>query len=73
MLETILDFRWAHGMSVSTARVFFLGFFALVALFGASFSRAYVYRGAEDEARWRDLRIWVIGIMAIPAVIYLTL
>lgn len=73
MLETVLDFRWAQGMPVSTARLFFLGFFALIALFGLSLPRAYIYRGAEDEARWRDLRIWVLGIMAIPTVIYVAL
>jgi hypothetical protein len=72
-LVWLLDFRWAHGLSTSTARVFFLVFFALVTLFGVHFRREYVYRGAEDQARWRDLRLWVVVIMAIQTVIYLIL
>lgn len=72
-LVWVLDFRWAHGLPTSTARVFFLVFFALVTLFGVHFSRAYVYQGAEDQARWRDLRIWVVVIMAIQTGIYLVL
>lgn len=70
-LIEILDFRWANGLSIGVARAFFLAFFAAIVVFGWSFGREYVYRGAEDQARWRDLRLWVIGIMAIPAVIYL--
>lgn len=73
MIDTILGFHWADGLSIGWARAFFLAFFAAIVVFGLSFSRAYIYRGAPDEARWRDLRLWVIAIMAIPTVLYLVL
>ena len=71
MVEYILDFRWAHDLSMTTARVFFFVFFILITVFGLSVTKEYVFRGAADEARWRDLRLWVIVIMSIQMSLYL--
>jgi len=71
MVEYILDFRWAHDLSLSTARLFFMAFFVLITVFGLSMSREYVFRGAEDRALWRDLRLWVIVIMTVQFSLYL--
>ena len=72
-LAWLLDFRWAHGLPGWAPRVFYFSFFALVVLFGLQFRRDYVLRGAPDEARWRDLRLWVVFVMAIPTVLYAAL
>jgi hypothetical protein len=70
-LRYVLDFQWTHGMPMGTARALFMVFFLVVALFGVLQSRRYVYAGAESQARWRDLRLWVVVIMALQAGIYL--
>jgi hypothetical protein len=67
----ILGFHWADDLPIGVARGFFLGFFALIILYGLSFPRAYIFRGAPDAAGWRDLRLWVLAVMAIPTVLYL--
>jgi hypothetical protein len=72
-MDEILGFHWADHLSIGVARAFFLGFFALIVVFGLAFPRAYIFSGAPDQARWRDLRLWVIAIMAIPTVLYLVL
>ena len=71
MIEYLLDFQWAHGLSLGSARLLFMVFFVLITLFGLAVKKEYVFRGAEDRARWRDLRLWVAVIMAIQIGLYL--
>ncbi len=70
-LSFVLDFQWTHALPPGTARLAFMLFFAAVTLAGVLMTREHVYRGAEDRARWRDLRLWVAGIMALQVGIYL--
>ena len=69
----ILGFHWADGSSTAVARACFLAFFAVLVAGAFAIPRAYIYAGAPDQARWRDLRLWVAAIMAIPTFIYLVL
>ena len=71
MIKYLLDFQWAAGLSDGTVRALFVAFFALTLVFVLLQKREYVYRDAPDQARWRDLRIWAVGILAIQTVIYL--
>ncbi|HVY59999.1 MAG TPA: hypothetical protein VHF22_00025 [Planctomycetota bacterium] len=70
MLREILDFGWASRLGSGAAHAFFFAFFAAITLLGLLLDREFVYRGAPDRARWRDLRWWVVGIMAIQAALY---
>ena len=70
MFKYIIDFGWAREVSPAGYHAIFFAFFAAVALFGLMLKREFVYRGAEDGSRWRDLRIWVVAIMAIQAALY---
>ena len=45
-------------------------FFAAVAAFALSSGRAAAMEGAPDLARWRDLRLWAVGVMALQVAIY---
>ncbi len=69
----VLDFKWAHGMEEGGVRILFIAFFAVVLLFALRQDEDFVYEGAPDRARWRDLRIWAAGIMAIQIVLYLAI
>ncbi|BBM87280.1 hypothetical protein [Candidatus Uabimicrobium amorphum] len=70
MIKSILDFQWAHALSLSTAKLLFMLFFLFIIVFAWSFKRDYVYKGAPDQKLWRDLRIWVIVVMSIPMGLY---
>lgn len=72
-LEYVLDFRWAAGLGAVQIRLCFLAFFAAVALFALFQDREYVYLGAPDRGRWRDLRLWALAILAVQAALYWTL
>lgn len=52
------------GVIVSV--VIFIG----IAVWAAINPRGYIYEGAESKARWRDLRIWAIVLMAIQITIH---
>ena len=71
-LRYVLDFQWAAGLSLATARLFFLAFFLLVLLFAVLQRRDYVYAGAPDRARWRDLRLWSVALIAVQIAIYMS-
>ena len=71
-LRYILDFQWAAGLSLATARLFFLAFFLLVLVFAVLQRRDYIYAGAPDRARWRDLRLWAAALMVLQIAIYMS-
>lgn len=41
-----------------------------IAIWAALHPRKYIYEGAETKARWRDVRIWAVLLMAIQLAIY---
>ncbi len=46
-----------------------IGIFLGLAGWSATLSEDYVFQGAPDHSRWRDLRIWaaiVIGLVILP-------
>jgi hypothetical protein len=71
-LKYVLDFQWAAGLSDGAVRGLFLAFFALTAVFVLAQRRDYVYQGAPDQAWWRDLRLWAMGILLVQSAIYLS-
>ena len=71
MLRSILNFTWAQDLSMSTVKFCFLTFFMLILIFALYQRRDYVYQGAPDQARWRDLRIWAALILIAQSTLYL--
>ena len=71
LLRAILNFSWARDFSIPTVKVCFLAFFALIFIFSLYQRRAYIYQGAPDQARWRDLRIWAAIILVAQSTLYL--
>ena len=70
-VRAILNFSWANDFSISTVKLCFLAFFTLILIFALSQRRTYVYQGAPDHARWRDLRIWAALILIAQSTLYL--
>ncbi len=45
--------------------------FAALAVWALGMPREYIYRGADDNAAWRDLRFWAAGVIALEIAPYL--
>jgi len=71
----IIDFEWAQSLEPGgvAVRAMYMAFFAAVLLFALTLKTDYIYEGAPDRSRWRDLRIWAAFVMLIQITIYLVL
>ena len=52
-----------------SVKLLVIGIFLGLSGWSFTLSDDYVYRGAPDRSRWRDLRIWaavVIGLVILP-------
>jgi len=57
------------AIPLGMVKVGVIAMFVGLALWAFSMPADYVYRGAPDRGRWRDVRIWaavVIGLEIIP-------
>jgi hypothetical protein len=55
---------------VGWARTLFLVFFLLILIGVWLLPKDYIFRGAPDQARWRDLRLWALVLVIIHAFVY---
>jgi hypothetical protein len=55
---------------ILAARIAFEVFFACLLGGVLLLPRAYVFRGARDGARWRDLRVWGVALVILHSVVY---
>jgi hypothetical protein len=46
-------------------------FFTILAVSPFFFSREYIFKGAEDESLWRDLRLWALAAAVTEIAVYL--
>lgn len=61
------------GLPMWTAQACAIGLFGLALLFAWLTPRRFIYLGAPDQARWRDLRIWATLVLIPYMLIYLML
>jgi hypothetical protein len=62
--------RWLDGLPPSVWHATAIGLFVVAGLCCLCLKRSYVYLGAPDQARWRDLRAWAVLALAPYAAIY---
>jgi len=63
--------RWIDGLPGWSGTFCAVTLFVIAGLWAFTLKREYIYLGAPDQARWRDLRIWA-GLVLLPyIVIYL--
>ena len=48
-----------------------IGLLVVLAAWGFTFKTEYAFQGAEDQARWRDVRVWAALVIACEIVPYL--
>ncbi|MGV7927879.1 MAG: hypothetical protein AB2L13_03060 [Spirochaetota bacterium] len=63
-------FDWIHGLPLWTAKLGAVLLFAGVLATVWSLPKEFVYFGAPDRARWRDLRVWATVLLAVQCGIY---
>jgi hypothetical protein len=69
-LEGPLD-AWIGGLPWWAPKACFIGFFLIVAIWVFLIKSDFVYLGAPDRARWRDLRLWTALALLPYILLYL--
>ncbi len=62
--------EWLGGVSMSVAMACCLGLFIVALIWVWFLKRDFVFRGAPDQAWWRDLRVWATGVVIPYVVVY---
>jgi len=64
---------WLDSLPMWMAKTSAVGLFVIVGIWAVCLKREFVFLGAPDNARWRDLRIWAVFLLAVYATVYITL
>jgi hypothetical protein len=48
-----------------------IALFLALAIWALTMPRQYVFLGAPDQARWRDVRIWAVIVIGLEIIPYL--
>jgi hypothetical protein len=62
--------EWVHQLPAWYAKVCTAVLFVSIISFVWTLPKKFVYQGAPDGKRWRDLRIWATILILIQSVIY---
>ena len=65
--------EWIGGLPSWAGVACAVGLFVLAGLWVLTLKREYVYVGAPDRRRWRDLRLWALLVLLPYIIIYLVL
>jgi len=63
---------WLVGLSLAWGKVIAVIAFVGIAIWSWQRPRDFIYQGAPDSRKWRDLRVWASILVAIQIVIYLS-
>ena len=69
----MLNFNWISDLSEGWARFLVIMAFIIPLIFAFMMKKKYIYRGAPDKQSWRNLKFWVLIIVAVQVAIYLYL
>ncbi|TAL30649.1 MAG: hypothetical protein EPN93_19435 [Spirochaetes bacterium] len=61
---------WIHGLPLWTAKIGAGIFFLSILVIAWIMPLEFVFHGAPDRARWRDLRIWATILVAVQCILY---
>ncbi len=63
--------EWLEGLPLVLGKYFAVLFFFGMIIWAWFRPRKYIFEGAPDQSRWRDLRIWATLFLAIQVVLYI--
>ena len=58
-------------MSLNVAMACVMGLFAIAGIWVWTLRPEFIFRGAPDQKRWRDLRIWAMVVLLPYVGVYL--
>jgi hypothetical protein len=64
-------FDWIHALPLWSAKIGAAMLFSGVLLFIWNLPADFIYHGAPDRARWRDLRLWATILLLLQGVLYI--
>lgn len=67
----MLNFDWISELDITIAKVLVLMAFFAPLVFAFTLKREYIYKGAVDNKMWRNLKIWILLLIAIMVSVYL--
>lgn len=62
--------NWIQSLPIALANTITMVLFGLLLAILWSFPKRLIMRGAPDQARWRDLRIWGTLLIFVQLAIY---
>lgn len=65
--------NWLGSLPMSVAMACAIGLFVLAGIWVWTLSSDFIFRGAPDQSRWRDLRIWSMVVLLPYITIYFLL
>ena len=63
--------EWLAGLPLWWGKVVAVVCFVGIAIWAWRRPRSFIFEGAPDNNRWRDLRVWATVLMGVQIVIYL--
>ena len=68
----MLNFDWLSGVPQETAKMIFLGLYAIIGILIMLIPNEYIYQGLKKEERhwYTNLKLWSWGVLAILGTIY---
>ena len=64
--------EWLAELPLVWGKVVAVVAFVGIAVWAWKRPKSFVYQGAPDSKRWRDLRLWASILMVVQIVIYLS-
>lgn len=72
-LHAFFDFHWLTGLGLVWATVLVVIAYVGVLVLGVTRSSDFIFEGAPDRRRYRDLRLWLVPIVVVQIALYLWL
>jgi hypothetical protein len=66
----MLNFNWFNNINLIVAKLIILAVFLLQFVFALLFTKEYIYAGAQDKSKWRNLKYWIFLLTLIMITIY---
>ena len=64
---------WLGSLPMSVAVACAIGLFVVAGLWVWTLRREFIFRGAPDQKRWRDLRLWAMVVLLPYIAVYILL
>ena len=66
----MLNFNWCNNIPEIWARIFIIIAFIIPFVFALTMKKKYILKGAPDNKKWRNLKLWVLLLVIIQIVVY---